>query len=103
MCRCGPSTQCVHFHNVYHISVKVSSSFTYTYMAMSYIVCNTHVLVKTGSSECGGSLSDLEFTSVSTTYVSYTPSLAGPDLPGEGRSGHYCQHSVDNTGMLARL
>ena len=29
-------------------------------------------------------------------------SLAGPDLPGEGRSGHYCQHSVDGTGMLAR-
>ena len=41
-------------------------------------------------------LSDLAFTAVSTTYVSYTPSLAGPDLPGEGRSGHYCQHSVDD-------
>ena len=29
-------------------------------------------------------------------------SLAGPDLPGEGRSGRYCQHSVDGAGMLAR-
>ena len=26
----------------------------------------------------------------------------GPHLPGEGRSGHYCQHSVDGAGMLAR-
>ena len=30
-----------------------------------------------------------------------TCSLAGPDVPGKGTSGHYCQHSVDYAGMLA--
>ena len=28
-------------------------------------------------------------------------SLARPDVPGKGTSGHYCQHSVDDAGMLA--
>ena len=28
-------------------------------------------------------------------------SLTGPDIPGKGTSGHYCQHSVDYAGMLA--
>ena len=28
-------------------------------------------------------------------------SLAWPDVPGKGTSGHYCPHSVDYAGMLA--
>ena len=30
-------------------------------------------------------------------------SLAGPDLPGEGRSGRYCQHSVDGRNVGATV
>ena len=43
----------------------------------------------------------ISFVIRNAEFSAIESSLARPDVPGKGTSGHYCQHSVDDAGMLA--
>ena len=47
------------------------------------------------------SLRNMPFPEVGSILAFSVVSLAGPDVPREGTSGHSCQHSVDDAKMLA--
>ena len=102
-------------HTLTHTQLSLSHTHSHTHTALSVSHTHTSFFIHMHTQTCTQLKTHLceqkqtpGETDLSLMYTVYMPthththtSLAWPDVPGKGTSGHYCQHSLNYAGMLA--